>query len=224
MHARALNQEERIVVDYSDDYEEEEDGPCSEEETTTRAAGETPEISCALVHLQALKSGQNRNRDWSRINLKDDCLSCRLVSRFDSLTDPNAETFDRIAAMPFMLQVHYFIADVCMFILRWNSMCAGKACTRLHTWKKVIRDELIKIFVIDQPICWYFRQKFGQCSLCSRCVLYCWCCFLSLVDSLRWNSSDISRFSPRIDRIFPGEALNPFFGAQDEGFSEFRFW
>ena len=63
MHARALNQEERIVVDYSDDYEEEEDGPCSEEETTTRAAGETPEISCALVHLQALKSGQNRNRD-----------------------------------------------------------------------------------------------------------------------------------------------------------------
>ena len=33
---------------------------------------------------------------------------------------------------------------------------------------------------------------------------------------------DISRFFPRIDRIFPGEALNPFFGAQDEGFSEFR--
>ena len=33
---------------------------------------------------------------------------------------------------------------------------------------------------------------------------------------------DISRFSPRIDRIFPGEALNPFFGAQDEGFLEFR--
>ena len=35
-------------------------------------------------------------------------------------------------------------------------------------------------------------------------------------------SSDITRFFPRIDRIFPGEALNPFFGAQDEGFSEFR--
>ena len=34
---------------------------------------------------------------------------------------------------------------------------------------------------------------------------------------------DISRFPPRIDRIFPGEALNPFFGAQDEGLSEFRF-
>ena len=34
--------------------------------------------------------------------------------------------------------------------------------------------------------------------------------------------SDISRFFPRIDRIFPGEALNPFFGAQDEGFLEFR--
>ena len=33
---------------------------------------------------------------------------------------------------------------------------------------------------------------------------------------------DITRFSPRIDLIFPGEALNPFFGAQDEGFSEFR--
>ena len=33
---------------------------------------------------------------------------------------------------------------------------------------------------------------------------------------------DISRISPRIDRIFFGEALNPFFGAQDEGFSEFR--
>ena len=33
---------------------------------------------------------------------------------------------------------------------------------------------------------------------------------------------DITRFFPRIDRIFPGEALNPFFGAQDEGFSEFR--
>ena len=36
------------------------------------------------------------------------------------------------------------------------------------------------------------------------------------------TDSDISRFSPRIDRIFSGEALNPFFGAQDEGFSEFR--
>ena len=34
--------------------------------------------------------------------------------------------------------------------------------------------------------------------------------------------SVITRFSPRIDWIFPGEALNPFFGAQDEGFSEFR--
>ena len=33
---------------------------------------------------------------------------------------------------------------------------------------------------------------------------------------------DISRFFPRIDRIFSGEALNPFFGAQDERFSEFR--
>ena len=33
---------------------------------------------------------------------------------------------------------------------------------------------------------------------------------------------DISRFSPRIDRIFPGESLNPLLGAQDEGFSEFR--
>ena len=36
-----------------------------------------------------------------------------------------------------------------------------------------------------------------------------------------WGS-DISGFSPRIDRIFTGEAVNPFFGAQDEGFSEFR--
>ena len=33
---------------------------------------------------------------------------------------------------------------------------------------------------------------------------------------------DITRFSPRIDRIFPGEALNPFFGAQDEGFLDLR--
>ena len=32
---------------------------------------------------------------------------------------------------------------------------------------------------------------------------------------------DISRFFPQIDLIFSGEALNPFFGAQDEGFSEF---
>ena len=30
------------------------------------------------------------------------------------------------------------------------------------------------------------------------------------------GAGDISRFSPRIDRIFPEEALNPFFGAQDE--------
>ena len=33
---------------------------------------------------------------------------------------------------------------------------------------------------------------------------------------------DITRLFPRIDRIFFGEALNPFFDAQDEGFSEFR--
>ena len=36
------------------------------------------------------------------------------------------------------------------------------------------------------------------------------------------NFGDIYRFYPRIDRIFSGEALNPFFGAQDEGFLEFR--
>ena len=36
------------------------------------------------------------------------------------------------------------------------------------------------------------------------------------------GQGDISRFFPRIDRIFPGEALYPFFGAQDEGFLEFR--
>ena len=35
-------------------------------------------------------------------------------------------------------------------------------------------------------------------------------------------SGDISRFFPLIDLIFPWEALNQFFGAQDEGFSEFR--
>ena len=37
----------------------------------------------------------------------------------------------------------------------------------------------------------------------------------------RWMR-DISRFFPQIDQIFPGEALNPIFGTQDEGFSEFR--
>ena len=31
----------------------------------------------------------------------------------------------------------------------------------------------------------------------------------------------MSRFFPRIDLIFFGEALNPFFGAQDEGFWNF---
>ena len=36
------------------------------------------------------------------------------------------------------------------------------------------------------------------------------------------NSGDITRFFPWIDQIFPGEAIYPFFGAQDEGFSEFR--
>ena len=29
-------------------------------------------------------------------------------------------------------------------------------------------------------------------------------------------------FFPQIDRIFPWKALNPYFGAQDEGFLEFR--
>ena len=36
------------------------------------------------------------------------------------------------------------------------------------------------------------------------------------------GEGDISGFPPRIDQIFPGEALNPFFGTQDEGFLEFR--
>ena len=36
------------------------------------------------------------------------------------------------------------------------------------------------------------------------------------------DTGDITKFFPQIDRIFPGEALNPFFGAQDEEFSEFR--
>ena len=40
--------------------------------------------------------------------------------------------------------------------------------------------------------------------------------------SQRPTPRDPSRLYPRFDRIFPGDALNPFFGARDEGFSEFR--
>ena len=40
--------------------------------------------------------------------------------------------------------------------------------------------------------------------------------------TLGLDTRDISRFSPRIDRIFPGGAIYPFFDAQDEGFLEFR--
>ena len=36
------------------------------------------------------------------------------------------------------------------------------------------------------------------------------------------GAGDITRFFPLIDRIFPDEAHSPFFGAQEEGFSEFR--
>ena len=39
----------------------------------------------------------------------------------------------------------------------------------------------------------------------------------------RRPSSNISRFFPRIDRIFFGEAHSPFFGAQDEGFLDMSF-
>ena len=48
----------------------------------------------------------------------------------------------------------------------------------------------------------------------------------SILGSIKWVpiqvGRDITGFFPRIDWIFPWEALNPFFGAQDEGFSEFR--
>ena len=37
-----------------------------------------------------------------------------------------------------------------------------------------------------------------------------------------FGKCDISRFFPRIDLIFSWKALYPFFGAQDEGFLEFR--
>ena len=46
------------------------------------------------------------------------------------------------------------------------------------------------------------------------------CCFLP-GGGLQQSTCDISRFSPQIQWIFPGEALNPFFSAQDERFSEF---
>ena len=36
------------------------------------------------------------------------------------------------------------------------------------------------------------------------------------------NQKWISKFSHQIDWIFPGKPLNPIFGTQDEGFSEFR--
>ena len=42
-----------------------------------------------------------------------------------------------------------------------------------------------------------------------------------VIAAVRRGRRDISRFPPRIDLIFPGEALDPFFGAQDKGFSEF---
>ena len=51
----------------------------------------------------------------------------------------------------------------------------------------------------------------------------------AIMGGWRLTKRDISRFFleltgffPRIDRIFSGEALNPFFGAQDEGFLKFR--
>ena len=58
-----------------------------------------------------------------------------------------------------------------------------------------------------------------------------WQCFTLLLPTWKQTavveirylwSCDISRFSPQIDLIFPWEALNPFFCAQDEGFLEFR--
>ena len=69
--------------------------------------------------------------------------------------------------------------------------------------------------------CWIFWCFRGDsCSSCpggrSRCnTRACLLCCMA-------KSRDISRFFPRIDRIFRWEALNPFFGAQDDGFSEFR--
>ena len=60
------------------------------------------------------------------------------------------------------------------------------------------------------------RDDFRTGSLCSRILRK------QATESPASGQSDISSFFPHIDLIFPGEALNPFFGAQDEGFSEFR--
>ena len=45
---------------------------------------------------------------------------------------------------------------------------------------------------------------------------------VSWTRSAREGAGDITIFFPRIDRIFSDEAHSPFFGAQGEGFSEFR--
>ena len=58
-----------------------------------------------------------------------------------------------------------------------------------------------------------------------RAILACPCVFGLAQREKKCDTNhiprDISRFSPRIDRILPGEALDPFFGEKDEGFSEF---
>ena len=70
------------------------------------------------------------------------------------------------------------------------------------------------------------RQRGTVARLCARgafsnVVAYTRRALRGTADTLL-DAGDISRFFPRIDLIFFGEALNPFFGAQDEGFLEFR--
>ena len=116
----------------------------------------TIEVSERLIEI-------SERIDWTIENLE---------SRFDSLTDRNADTFDNIAGNVVMPHVCSFVADVCMFIQRWNTMCAGKA---LNNHQRRFVTSKLKIFDIDRSICWYFKQTADNFVYAPGASFYCWC-------------------------------------------------
>ena len=66
-----------------------------------------------------------------------------------------------------------FLLMFACFFLWWNTMGASRAVNNSST---AIRDEPIKSFVIDQPICWLTKLRAMQFMPLPQDVFYyCWC-------------------------------------------------
>ena len=165
-----------IVEEDGYNKEEEEDGESSEEETTTantqkiHSPGWSPSTEFCMFNL-------NSDKDWSKINLKYDFLSCLLTGTRVLLIDSNDWPTKKLIQWKNLLAKLSYLCSRCVLLwLMFLCHCLSYhkiACVQVTTTVLLldsVNGKLIKIFVEKESV-----GCSQQCREKSHCFCYKFC-------------------------------------------------